>query len=54
VCDFSNAVPLPGDVGDTLLWKDAMIHGSKGNVTDTPRPAVVVRFGRLGAVRSPQ
>jgi ectoine hydroxylase-related dioxygenase (phytanoyl-CoA dioxygenase family) len=54
VCDFSNAVPLPGDVGDTLLWKDTMIHGSKGNVTDTPRPAVVVRFGRLGAARSPQ
>jgi ectoine hydroxylase-related dioxygenase (phytanoyl-CoA dioxygenase family) len=50
VCDFDNAVPLPGDVGDTLFWKETIIHGSKGNCTDTPRPAVVVRFAQRPVV----
>jgi phytanoyl-CoA hydroxylase len=47
ICDFGNAVPFAGDAGDTLLWNDSVVHGSKANVTEAPRPAVVTRYGRL-------
>ncbi len=46
ICDFADAVPLAGDAGDTLLWNYNLVHGSKTNVTDAPRPAVVTRYGR--------
>jgi ectoine hydroxylase-related dioxygenase (phytanoyl-CoA dioxygenase family) len=45
-CDFSHAVPFPGEAGDTILWKYTIVHGSKGNLTDVPRPAVITRYGR--------
>ena len=48
-CDFDRAVPLPGDAGDTLIWNAMLIHGSKGNTTDMPRPALVIRYGRRGS-----
>ena len=48
-CDFDRAVPLPGEAGDTLIWNAMLIHGSKGNATDGPRPALVIRYGRRGS-----
>jgi hypothetical protein len=50
-CNFDRAVPLPGEAGDTLIWNYMLVHGSKGNVTDVPRPALVLRYGRRGASR---
>jgi ectoine hydroxylase-related dioxygenase (phytanoyl-CoA dioxygenase family) len=52
VCDFSDAVPLAGEAGDTLLWSYNVVHGSKTNVTDVARPAVVTRYGTPIAVRA--
>jgi hypothetical protein len=48
-CDFDDALPLPGEPGDTLLWNYTVIHGSKPNSTDLARPTVVTRYGRLRA-----
>jgi ectoine hydroxylase-related dioxygenase (phytanoyl-CoA dioxygenase family) len=46
-CDFGDAVPVEGGPGDTVLWKYTIVHGSKPNVTDVPRPTVISRYGRL-------
>jgi ectoine hydroxylase-related dioxygenase (phytanoyl-CoA dioxygenase family) len=48
VCDFGDALPFEGQAGDTLIWKYTVIHGSKANVTDLPRPSVMHRYGTRG------
>jgi ectoine hydroxylase-related dioxygenase (phytanoyl-CoA dioxygenase family) len=49
-CDFGDAVPIAGGPGDTVLWKYTIVHGSKPNLTDVPRPTVITRYGRLDRV----